>query len=89
MYLKFLSTFISLLILPLSYLNPEKSFLFKPTGVSTNLWFSKHGVCFGPVCLAVPPSSTSFQFSILYGIKILIILETGESYGPLPLYIYI
>ncbi|MPC25794.1 hypothetical protein E2C01_018917 [Portunus trituberculatus] len=39
MYLTSLSMFIYLLILPFSSLNPEKFFIFKPTGVSINLWF--------------------------------------------------
>ncbi|MPC17266.1 hypothetical protein E2C01_010115 [Portunus trituberculatus] len=59
MYLISPSTFISLLKLPLSSLNPEKSSFFRTIGVSINLWFSKHGICFGLVRLAVPPSSPS------------------------------
>ncbi|MPC60419.1 hypothetical protein E2C01_054463 [Portunus trituberculatus] len=39
MYIIFLYMLISLLILPLSSLNSEKSFLFKQTGVLINLWF--------------------------------------------------
>ncbi|MPC61687.1 hypothetical protein E2C01_055762 [Portunus trituberculatus] len=73
MYLISLSMFINFFILPLSSLNPEKSFLFRPIGVLINLWFSKYGVCFDPVYLAEPPSSASLHFSILYGIQILLI----------------
>ncbi|MPC66205.1 hypothetical protein E2C01_060351 [Portunus trituberculatus] len=61
-----LYTFISLLILPHSSLNPEKSFLFSAIGASINLWFSKHSICFGPVHLAVPPSSASLSIFLFY-----------------------
>ncbi|MPC61235.1 hypothetical protein E2C01_055302 [Portunus trituberculatus] len=85
MYLISLSTFISPLILPISSLNPEKFFLFSPIGVFIILWFSKHGICFGPVCLAVPPSSPSP--SIFHSIQYPNLIDYGDRrtlWPPLP-----